>query len=126
MNWYTNKIRRCILRVHLFVYNWIFQAILENYSRDDLLFFIEADLRDELTPDKKQQESFIQKQIVELSKLERETPLTESELKREKLLVQEFVDLYNYYHQMFGGFKQFYNILYQEGIKAIDNNTGNC
>ncbi len=89
---------------------------------DDLLFFIEVDLRNELTPDKSQQESFIQKQIAELSKLERETPLTESELKREKILVQEFVDLYNYYHQMFGGFKQFYNIFY-EYYKSTQNPT---
>ena len=52
---------------------------------DDLLFFIELDLRNELTPDKTQQERFVQQQIAELSKLEREVSLTEDELKREKI-----------------------------------------
>ena len=79
---------------------------------DDLIFFIEADLRGTLSPNSNEQKLFIKSQIKELKKLERERPLTEKESIKEEQLVHEFVDLYNYYYNLLGGFEQFYRYFY--------------
>jgi hypothetical protein len=89
---------------------------------DDLLFFIEAEIRGKLSPDSKKQEEFFLDQIMELSKIQREEPLKSRELRRQKHLVQEFIDLYNYYHNLLGGFEQFYPIFY-DYYKSTQNPT---
>lgn len=78
---------------------------------DDLLFFIQADFVGDLSQDKHNQQEFVEKRIKELGEIER-VPLSEDEVKREKELVYEFVDLYNYYYKLLGGFEQFYSIFY--------------
>ena len=64
------------------------------------MFMIEIDMRKILSPDKKHQEKFIHDQLEELREIKRDPALTEEELKHEELLVHDFVDLYNYYYNL--------------------------
>lgn len=80
---------------------------------DDLMFFIEADMTEELSNDKDKQKIYIEEEIKKLSKLNRNNPLSKAELEKEKELVYEFVDTYNYYYNLLGGFEQFYHIIYE-------------
>lgn len=75
---------------------------------DDLINFIESDLMGGLIKDEEIQKDFINFQIEDLKKVEREIPLTPEESKKEESLVYELVDLYNYYHDLLGGYEQFY------------------
>lgn len=79
---------------------------------DDLICFIQMDMFGSLSPNAKHQRQYIKEQIKDLKSLERETPLSPEETKREEQLVYEFVDLYNYYHKLVGGFDQFYSDYY--------------
>ena len=79
---------------------------------DDIIAFIDSELSDTLSMDQDKQKSFIEAEISDLKKLKRDTPLTDEEDKIENSLVYELVDLYNYYHQLLGGFEKFYKPYY--------------
>ena len=91
---------------------------------DDLMFMIEIDMRKILSPDKKHQEKFIHDQLEELREIKRDPALTEEELKHEELLVHDFVDLYNYYYNLLGGFEKFHTDFYNY-FKATQQYTTN-
>ena len=97
---------------------------------DDLLFFIEADYYKGLTHNPYEQKMFEERQLKDLAVVDRE-PLDEKEKTREKELVHEFVGLYNYYYELFGGLKEFYPIFYdyhlysKQKITSISGNINN-
>lgn len=87
---------------------------------DDLMFMIELDMEKILSPNPKTQKKFFQDRLKESKQLQREVPLTDYELKKEKEMIVEFINLYNYYHNLLGGLKQFHGI-YREYYKSTNN-----
>ncbi|MBE7076383.1 MAG: hypothetical protein E7374_00630 [Clostridiales bacterium] len=90
---------------------------------DDLICFVRDSMLEDLSGDKEKQKEFIETRKIELQKLERDVPLTEVEQIEETKLIQEYVDLYNYYCELLGDLKKFYLDVYEYYASCNDDLT---
>ena len=92
---------------------------MNHVSLDDLLIMVEYEMEGDISPDIEKQKEFAKRillQIMQDSKQKKNMAISKFEKKTFEL-IKDFFDLYNYYVELFGDLKVFYDIIEKHHLR---------